>query len=243
MAVLKLVLAYEGTRFRGWAKQPGLRTVQGELEAALERLLGRVPRISVAGRTDAGVHASAQVASFLADEDPLRVQRSLNGMLGPEIVVTSARRAPAGFDARRSARAREYVYRVWTEPWPDPFLSRYVWHRPGLGGLVRMRRAARLLEGEHDFASFCRPRGHGSTVRRLDRLAVRRAGGLVSFRVRANSFLHQMVRSLVGTLADVAEGRMDPEAMTEVLEARLRVAAGTVAPPDGLTLERVLYGG
>lgn len=242
MPVLKLTLAYDGTGFRGWARQPGLRTVQRVLEEALGRLLGEVPRISVAGRTDAGVHARAQVVSFPADDDPERLQRGLNGMLVPEVVVTGARRASEGFDARRSARAREYRYRLRTGPWPDPFTARYEWHRPGRLELVRMRRAARMLEGEHDFASFCR-RGQGGTVRRLDRLAVRWDGDLLLVRARAGGFLHQMVRSLVGTLVEVGDGRMDPGSMPEILAARDRSAAGRVAPPHGLTLEKVVYGG
>lgn len=242
MPVLKLVLAYDGTSFKGWARQPGLRTVEGVLGAALGRLLGEAPRMSVAGRTDAGVHARGQVVSFVADDDPLRLQRGVNGMLSPEVVVRAAGRAPDGFDARRSARAREYRYRVGTAAWPDPFTARYVWHHPGELALGRMRRAARLLEGEHDFASFCR-KGPGTTVRTVDRLAIRREGDLVVFRARAGSFLHQMVRSLVGTLVDVGAGRMEPDSMPEVLAARTRGASGRLAPPHGLTLERVIYGG
>ena len=243
MPVLKVLLAYDGTRFRGWARQPGERTVEGVLARALGRMLRAEPRLTVAGRTDAGVHARGQVVSFETEEDPLRLQRGVNGMLAPEVVVLRARRAPAGFDARRSARAREYVYRVWTAEWPDPFLARYVWHLPGLGGLGRMRRAARDLVGGHDFRSFSRPPPRGDTVRRLERVAIRRQGDLVTFRVRGNAFLRQMVRSLVGTMVEVAEGKMAPEAMPEVLAARSRAAAGRVAPPDGLTLEKVLYGG
>jgi tRNA pseudouridine38-40 synthase len=237
------VVAYDGTDFRGFARQPGQRTVQGALEEALAKLLGSVPRLSVAGRTDTGVHAVGQVVSFEAEEDPERVQRAVNRMLGPEVLVRKAARAPQGFDARWSATAREYRYRIRTGAVPDPFTSRYEWHRPGEYGLVRMRRAARLLEGEHDFASFCRAAaGQESTVRTLNRLAVRRQGEALEVRARAGSFLHQMVRSLVGTLAAVGEGRMEPETMTEVLEARSREAAGPVAPPHGLTLVRVFYG-
>ena len=240
MPVLKLVLAYDGTAFRGWARQPGKRTVQGVLERALERMLGEAPRLSVAGRTDAGVHARAQVVS-LEGEDPERLQRGLNGMLAPEIVVRRATRARDGFDARRSARARVYRYRVSLAPWPDPFSARYVWHRPAPVGLMRMRRAARLLEGEHDFASFCRAAREGGTVRRLERVVVRREGDLLELGVRGNAFCRQLVRSLVGTLLEVGEGKMDAGSMTEVLEARSRGAAGHLAPPHGLTLEQVLY--
>jgi len=238
--VLKLVLAYDGTGFRGWARQPGRRTVQGVLERALERMLGEAPRLSVAGRTDAGVHARGQVVSLRA-EDPERLQRGLNGMLGPEVVVRRATRAPEGFDARRSARARLYRYRVWLGTWPDPFSARFVWHRPAPVGLTRMRRAARLLEGEHDFASFCRTPRAGGTVRRLERLAVRREGDLLEFGLLGNAFCHQMARSLVGTLLEVGEGKMEAGSMTEVLEARSRRAAGHLTPPHGLTLEQVLY--
>jgi tRNA pseudouridine38-40 synthase len=240
--VLKLVLAYDGTDFRGFARQPGARTIQGVLEDSLGRVLGSVPRISVAGRTDAGVHAEGQVVSFTGEADPQRVERALNGMLGPEVVV-QASLAPAGFDARRSARAREYRYRLRTTALPDPFTARYEWYRPGTYAVARMRRAARDLEGEHDFTSFCKsPKVPASPIRRLDRLGVRRVGALLEFRARASGFLHQMVRSLVGTLVAVGEGRMEPEAMSEVLEARSRAAAGPMAPPHGLTLVRVIYG-
>lgn len=243
MSVLKLVLAYDGTDFRGWARQPRSRTVQGALEDALETILGGRPRLSVAGRTDTGVHARGQIVSFATDADPGRLQRSVNGMLAPEVVVLRAARAPEGFDARRSATAREYRYRVDTGEAPDPFTARFVWHFPGTYELGRMRRAARLLEGEHDFASFCRVRPDGgSTVRRLDRLAVRREGDLLEFRALAPGFLHQMVRSLVGTLLAVGKGKMEPEAIPEVLAARSRNAAGPMAPAHGLVLERVLYG-
>lgn len=236
------MLAYDGTDFRGFARQPGQRTVQGALEEALGRVLGATPRLSVAGRTDAGVHAEGQVVSFPSGADPAAVQRAVNKMLGPEVVVRRATRAADGFDARRSATAREYRYRIRFGEVPDPFTARYEWHRPGEYRLAQMRRAARLLEGEHDFASFCRVTPDGaSTVRTLERLAVRRDGDVLEVRARAGSFLHQMVRSLVGTLVAVGEGKMGPESMPEVLKARSRAAAGPVAPAYGLTLVRVLY--
>jgi tRNA pseudouridine38-40 synthase len=243
MTVVKLVLAYDGTEFRGFARQPGLRTVQGVLEEALERVLGVAPRISVAGRTDAGVHAEAQVVSFPSRADPAALLRALNDMLGPEVAVREAGPAPEGFDARRSATAREYRYRVRTGAVPDPFTARYEWHRPGHYRLTAMRRAAALLRGEHDFASFCRPPVDGSsTVRTVQRLSVRRQGDLLEFRTRADAFLHQMVRSLVGTLLVVGQGRMDADSMPGVLSAGDRSAAGPVAPPHGLTLLSVHYG-
>lgn len=241
MEIIKLVLAYDGSGFRGFARQPGARTVQGELEAALKRVVRVVPKLSVAGRTDAGVHAHGQVVSFDADAEPHRIQRSLNRMLAPEVVVLQASRAPEGFDARHSATSREYVYRIRTAPQPDPFTARFEWHRPGVLALSPMRRAAAMLTGEHDFASFCRTPPRGSTVRNLRQLTISKQGELVQIRAEADSFLHQMVRSLVGTLAAVGDGRMAPEDMKVVLSARSRQAAGPVAPPDGLTLLRVLY--
>jgi len=243
--IVRLTLAYDGSGFRGWARQRGQRTVQGVLEAALERVLGVAPRLSVAGRTDAGVHARGQVASFRTPDavDLVRLQRSLNGMLEPEVVCLAARLAPEGFDARFSATAREYRYRIDTGPWADPFSARFVWHRPGELSLPRMRAAARPLLGEHDFASFCRrPPGGGTTMRRLERLAVSRSGDRVEISARANAFLHQMVRSLVGTLVAAGEGRLEPEAVPGILAARDRSQAGHLAPSHGLTLERVSYG-
>ncbi|MFN2589911.1 MAG: tRNA pseudouridine(38-40) synthase TruA, partial [Actinomycetota bacterium] len=233
----------DGTDFHGWARQGGVRTVQGVLEEALGRLLGRPPRLSVAGRTDAGVHASGQVASFVADAvDPPRVQRALNAMLAPEVVVRRAARAADGFDARHDAIAREYVYTLNTASVPDPFTARFEWHRPGSLPVGPMRRAARDLLGQHDFASFCRAPQDGGTVRRLHRLSVSARGDRLDIRAEANAFVHQMVRSLVGTLVAVGEGRIDPTSMPAIVEARDRSAAGAVAPPHGLTLVRVRYG-
>jgi tRNA pseudouridine38-40 synthase len=245
MTVVRLLLAYDGTLFRGWARQPRVRTVQGVIEGALGRMIGEVPKLSVAGRTDAGVHALGQVASFVAPEgaEPDRIQRGLNGILGPEVVVREARVAPEGFDARHSATGREYVYRIRTDSVPDPFTARFVWHRPGELQVGAMRDAARLLTGEHDFASFCRaPQLPASTVRRLRLLTLRRTGEEVAIRATADSFLHQMVRSLVGTLIAVGEGRIDPGRIPAILSARDRSAAGHIAPPHGLTLVRVYYG-
>jgi tRNA pseudouridine38-40 synthase len=208
-------------------------------------VLGEPPNLSVAGRTDAGVHAAGQVASFVppGPADPLRIQRAVNGMLAPEVVVVRAVAAPSSFDARRSARGREYRYRVDIGPVPDPFAARFTWHRPGELQIDAMRRAADLLVGERDFASFCRiPKETDRTVRNLRRLTVLTRGRLVLITAAADSFLHQMVRALVGTLVSVGEGRTKPSAIPKILEARDRSAAGPIAPPHGLTLLRVIYG-
>jgi tRNA pseudouridine38-40 synthase len=244
---IRLDLAYDGSAFRGWAVQrdPTVRTVQGALLDHLERVLRERPKITVAGRTDAGVHARGQVASFVTSSSvsAARIQAALNGALAPEVVVTDARVVPADFDARRSASARLYGYRIDTHPVPDPFTGRFVWHRPGELHVPSMRLAAAHLVGEHDFASFCRLPGEGrSTVRHVDRLSVRRTGGLVVIGVRANAFLQQMVRSLVGTLVAVGEGRLRADELPSILRSRDRAAAAPPAPPHGLTLERVVYG-
>lgn len=245
MAVVRLTIAYDGTAFRGWARQGGQRTVEGVLQDALSRFLGRPPKLSAAGRTDAGVHARAQVASFAWDDalDLARLHRSLNSMLAPEIVVHDVRSVRDGFDARFSATAREYRYRIDVGPWPDPFVARFVWHRPGRVSLSAMRSAARHLVGEHDFSAFCRnaPGGPGN-VRRLDRLSISRDGDRYDVVARANAFAHQMVRSLVGTLVAVGDGSRDADEMPAVLASRDRSRAGQIAPPHGLTLERVVYG-
>jgi tRNA pseudouridine38-40 synthase len=246
-STIRLDLAYDGTGFRGWSRQrdPGTRTVEGEVTAVLERVVREPVALSVAGRTDAGVHARGQVASFLtvARVEPERIRDAVNGSLGPEVVVRRAARVAAGFDARFSATARIYRYLIDEADVPDPFTARYAWHRPGKLSLAPMREAGEALEGHHDFAAFCRhPGGDRPTVRDLRSVTVsRRDDGLV-FGFRANAFLHQMVRSLVGTLVDVGAGRLDPDAIPRILRGRDRSAAGSVAPPHGLTLERVIYG-
>ncbi len=246
VTTIRLTLAYDGTEFHGWARQrdASIRTIEGELVSHLERIL-RVPvKLSVAGRTDAGVHARGQVASFrtASSVEPDRVRKALNTVLAPEIVVVRASRAPEWFDARFSAGTREYRYRIREADIPDPFTARFVWDRPGRLSLTPMRAAARLLVGEHDFRSFCRhPGGDRSTVRRLDVLAVRRRTEILEVRAVADAFLHQMVRSLVGTLVAAGEGKLDASDIPAVLAARDRSAAGPLAPPQGLTLERVRY--
>ena len=241
------MLAYDGTAFHGWAAQrgPAVRTIEGELTAALERVVGETVRLSVAGRTDAGVHARGQVASFTTDANvaPERIQAAVNGMLAPEIVVRDADDAPEGFDARFWARAREYRYTIDAAPVPDPFTARYRWRVPDALSTAAMRAAARPLVGEHDFTSFCRHPGEGRpTVRDLQRLTVRRLGDELVVTARANAFLHQMVRSIVGTLVEAGRGRIAPEDVGWILAARDRSGAGKPAPAHGLVLERVFYG-
>jgi tRNA pseudouridine38-40 synthase len=244
---VRLLLAYDGTSFRGWAAQqdPSLRTIEGELVGILSLVTGEVPSLSVAGRTDAGVHARGQVISFptASSVEPERLLVAVNGELGPEVVVREASYAPAGFDARFSASGREYRYRIDEVEVPDPFRARFVWDRPGRLALAPMRAAAHQLVGEHDFSAFCRHPGTGrSTVRRLQKLTVDREGARLELGFRANAFLHQMVRSLVGTLVAVGDGRIDPGEMEAIVAGGERSRAGQIAPARGLTLERVVYG-
>jgi tRNA pseudouridine38-40 synthase len=176
-------------------------------------------------------------------QGPERIALALNTMTGPEVVVRDAGYAAVGFDARFSASARVYRYRIDEGAVADPFRARYVWHRPGRLALAAMRAAARHLVGEHDFASFCRqPPGGRTTIRRLQRLTVDREAERLELGFRANAFCHQMVRALVGTLVAVGEGRIDPGEVPDIVLARDRSDAGQLAPARGLTLERVVYG-
>jgi tRNA pseudouridine38-40 synthase len=240
---LRLLVAYDGAPFSGFARQRGRRTVQGELEDALSRLAKQPVTTVGAGRTDAGVHARGQVvhADVPARLDPERVRRALNGAIGPAIVVRATSWAAAGFDARLSARRRVYVYRVDDSGDPDPLLRGFVlaWPRPL--SVPRMREAARPLVGEHDFAAFCRSRGGATTTRRLRSVTVRRLLGLIEIRLVADAFCWQMVRSIVGYLLQVGDGRRDPDGTRRVLEAGDRALVGNIAPAQGLVLEAVGY--
>jgi tRNA pseudouridine38-40 synthase len=240
---LRLELAYDGGPFSGFARQPGRRTVQGDLEAALERLARQpVPTVG-AGRTDTGVHARGQVvhADVPGRLEPERVRRSLNTQLGPAVVVASASWAPPGFHARFSASARRYAYRIDDGPAPDPLASGHTlaWPRPL--DLDRMRAAAAPLVGEHDFATFCRAREGASTVRRIRAIDVARQEGRVVVELTATAFCHQMVRCIVGLLIEAGDGRRDPATVPAVLAARDRLRLGLIAPPHGLVLEAVEY--
>jgi tRNA pseudouridine38-40 synthase len=244
---VRLLLAYDGTSFRGWAAQrdPVLPTVEGAIAEVLGAVLREPVKLSVAGRTDAGVHARGQVASFETERDVALagLRDALNGRLAPEVVCRQAAEAPLGFDARFSATAREYRYRIDTGPVPDPFTARFVWHREGALDVRAMRTAARHLVGEHDFTSFCRHPGHGRpTTRDLQRVSVVVAGERVELGFRANAFLHQMVRAITGTLVLVGDGKLAPADVRRLLRARDRAGTGNLAPAKGLTLERVVYG-
>jgi tRNA pseudouridine38-40 synthase len=253
---LRIDLAYDGAAFHGWARQRGLRTVQGELEDALDTVLRlRGCALTVAGRTDTGVHARGQVAHL--DVDPEAVAeaagradsgpcaallRRLNGVLDPDVRVHRIAPAPVGFDARFSAVWRRYCYRIADDPAAvDPLARGHVlaWGRSL--DVDRMNAAAAVLLGEHDFAAFCKKREGATTIRSLLDLSWSRVDGVLEATVRADAFCHNMVRSLVGCMIAVGEGRREPDWAGEVLSRRERDSAVTVVQPHGLTLEEVGY--
>jgi tRNA pseudouridine38-40 synthase len=245
---MKLVVAYDGTDFRGFAAQPGqpeVRTVGGVLAHALGKVLRHDVQIACAGRTDAGVHAWGQVVSFLADAgcDPWRVRAAVSSMLGPEVVVRHAAVAAAEFNARHSASWRHYRYTICNRPVPDPFRDRFTWWIPEPLDIRALRLAADPFVGEHDFASFCRkPSDETSTVRRvLESRWVDEGEGVLRYEIRARSFCWQMVRSIVGTLVEVGIGKRRPGDVMAIIRARDRDAAGQLAPPRGLCLWEVGY--
>jgi len=262
----KLTLAYDGTDFQGWQVQPGLATIQGELQAALGRVTGESPLPQGSGRTDAGVHALGQVASF-ALRAPIpaeNLHRALNRTLPPSIRITEAKTVRSGFHARHSAVAKTYEYRIFRGKLCPPFVARYVWACPRPLDVDRLQACARFFQGEHDFESFAasdpdrntRELGaqHEETEPRIAPLSTVRtifssaweqdsseAGAILVYRVRGNGFLHHMVRNLVGTMVDVGRGFLPLDAIPGILAACDRSAAGPTAPARGLFLHSVEY--
>ncbi|MFD0890070.1 tRNA pseudouridine(38-40) synthase TruA, partial [Streptosporangium algeriense] len=268
MVRLRLDLAYDGTGFSGWARQPGRRTVQGEIEEALGKVfrLPEPPPLTVAGRTDAGVHARGQVAHVdleaeafgaldsrhrggqdavladpVADRLPTLIRR-LAGILPADVRVHRVTVAPEGFDARFSAMSRRYAYRVCDAPGGGDPLRRHevVWYPRPLD-LDRLNAAASALLGEHDFAAFCKKREGATTIRELQRLDWVREGDLLVATVVADAFCHSMVRALVGSLLPVGEGRLPVDWPQQALTRAVRDSAVHVAPAHGLCLEEVRY--
>ncbi len=247
MRRLRLTLEYDGTHFQGWQLQPDVRSVQGELEAAIACVTQERRRVYAAGRTDAGVHARGQVVHFDSGSclEPNELRRALNAELPEDVAVRAAVRTAPDFDARRDVLRKRYVYRILNCATPSPLRARYTWHVRGSLDLEAMREAVDGLKGAHDFAAFRGAPGGApareDTRRTLDRLELRVRGAELWVLAEARSFLRYMVRNLVGTLVAVASGRFRPERIPALLASRQRAEAGPTAPPHGLCLDEIRY--
>ena len=244
MGIMRLDVAYDGARFRGWAAQEGLRTVQGELESALTTLLREPVRLAVAGRTDTGVHAWGQVASFeTAAAPPNGFLRSLNAITGEDLAVLRVGPAPDGFDARRDALSRTYCYRILARVPPSPFERGRALHWPHRLEREALAACAALLPGTHDFTAFTpTDTEHVRFERNILRAEwAEREGSIVEFWIEADAFMRNMVRILVGTMLEVGGGRRDLQSFERLLGGAPREAAGDTAPPHGLYLAAVRY--
>jgi tRNA pseudouridine38-40 synthase len=240
---VRLDIEYDGAGFRGWARQPGLRTVQGELETALATVLRERIELTVAGRTDTGVHALGQVASFETTvEPPEDLMRRLNGLAPDDVAVTAARVVAEGFDARHDAKARSYRYRLLARSAPSPFeLGKALWW-PHRVDRVALDACAAALPGTHDFTAFTPTQtDHVRFDRHILSASWENEGDVLNFRITADAFMRNMVRVLVGTQLEVASGRRSVESFIQLLAGAPRTAAGDTAPPHGLYLESVTY--
>jgi tRNA pseudouridine38-40 synthase len=248
MRNLKLILAYDGSEFCGWQVQPGEASVQGTLASAIGRITSEKVLPQGSGRTDAGVHALAQVTTFQTESviPAANLVVALNDTLPASIRVLEASEAPSDFHARKSAKAKTYRYRMYREAICPPFLARYIWHYPYPLDFNAMAAAARLIEGEHDFTSFAavdpeRGAAEHPNVRVILSSRWRRDADEFIYEVRGNGFLHHMVRNLVGTFLLVGKGTLKPGDIIGILEARNRSVAGATAPACGLYLASVEY--
>lgn len=245
LTTVRLAVEYDGTAFCGLQFQPATRTVAGVLETALSAIFEETIKITTAGRTDAGVHATGQVASFATSRGSFpfaKLSTALNSELSRDISIREAVVVPREFSARFSAVERTYVYALFCRREPSALLSRLAYHIWTPADIDAIGDAAAYLIGTHDFRSFCGvPPENGNTVRTVTALTVRRYGNLIRIGITAEGFVHRMVRTIVGTLVECAQGRRDPASMPTVLAAADRMAAGPTAPPQGLYLAGVRY--
>lgn len=243
MTTVRLDIEYDGSGFSGWATQPGRRTVQAELEAALATVLREEVKLTVAGRTDAGVHALGQVASFQMEaEMPKDLARSLNGVGPDDVTVTAATQAEDSFDARRDARSRSYHYRVLARPAPSPFERGRAFWWPHPIDREALNSCAEVLVGTHDFTAFTPTQtDHVRFERDVLAASWTAEGDILSFRITADAFMRNMVRILVGTMLETASSRRTLDSFQQLLTGASRSEAGDTAPPHGLYLESVSY--
>ncbi len=244
MRNFKLTLAYDGTDFHGWQRQPQLRTVQQAVEIAIGSILGVRVNATASGRTDTGVHAQGQVVHFFADTplDPAVLIRAVNAKLPDDVRVLEVQEVPQSFHATLDARSKRYRYVMDNAPIPDLFRRRYAWHVPRPLDHEAMRRASAPLIGRHDFRSFeTQWPNRTSSVRTIFDLAIERFGHIVTLEVEADGFLYNMVRTITGTLVLVGTGKRPESFPAEALLAQRRTEAGPTAPPQGLYLLRVNY--
>jgi len=241
---IKLVIHYDGTAYHGWARQPAHDTIQGQLEAAFEKLIGRSVEVVGSSRTDAGVHALGQVAHVVLADCPVpteNFQKALNNLLPEDIVIAEVREVSEDFDAISDTVEKQYDYLIHTAP-VRPVLVRNQWHRPGLLDTEKMNTAAGMLVGTHDFKSFASAADQReSSVRTITLCQVDQDGDVIKISVAANGFLYNMVRNIVGTLVEIGRGRWQPEYIKDILAAKDRNAAGPIAPAGGLCLMKIDY--
>lgn len=245
MKNFRMLLAYDGTRYRGWQRLGNSEdTIQGKLETTLSRILATPVEVSGSGRTDAGAHAAGQVASFRAETtmDAERILRELRRYLPEDIGVLALKEAPPRFHARLSAVGKTYVYRVWNTDRPNVFERRYVYQLPDDLDIPAMERAASDLLGTHDFMAFCsNKRLKKSSTRTIERLDIERIDEEVRFTITGDGFLYNMVRILAGTLLEIGLHRRPEDCIPAILESRCRENAGETAPARGLCLMEVFY--
>ena len=240
----KLTIQYDGGRYKGWQRLTSENTVQGKIEQVLSEMLEKHIEINGCSRTDAGVHAYAQIANFKANEKlhPQEVKRYLNRYLPQDISVTDVEVVPDAFHARLHAKEKTYLYQVWNEAYGNPFLRRYSMHVMSKLNIDDMRKAAKHFIGTHDFTAFSNAKSKSKTMNReIYSIDIIQDGGLVSMRIRGDGFLHNMVRRIAGVLIDVGIGEINPDTVPEIIQSKQRSDVGVTAEACGLILEKIQY--
>lgn len=244
MRNIKLTIEYKGTNYLGFQRQSKGPTIQGEVERSLQILLRERTKVVGASRTDAGVHATAQVVNFktAVSMEEERIKNGLNGILPQDIVVKEVVEVPISFHARRDATSREYCYLIWNESYPPALKKEFVYFMPQPLNLKAMRQALKELVGTHDFTAFCVASSSAKgCIRTVKEAEIERKGQLVLVRIQADAFVHQMIRSVVGTLVEIGLGKRKPDEMRKILDSKDRKRAGKTAPAHALILTEVSY--